>query len=45
MEKNTTQYYSKWRMCWIYFMDSYGNKYSPNKAELEEFKKYKYLLR
>jgi hypothetical protein len=45
MEKNTTQYYSKWRMCWVYFMDSYGNKYQPNNAELKEYKTFKYKLR
>jgi hypothetical protein len=40
-----TQYYSKWKKCWVYFMDSLGNKYMPNEAEIKEFIRFKYLLK
>lgn len=40
-----TQYYSKWRKCWVFFTDSLGNKYKPNKAVVKEFNKFKYKLR
>jgi phage pi2 protein 07 len=42
---NITQYFSKWRKCWVFFSDGKGNKYPPNESELKEFIKYKYKLR
>lgn len=43
--KKITQYFSKWRDCWVFFRDRNGNKYLPNKAELKELRKFKYKLR
>ena len=40
-----TQYYSKWRKCWVYFTDGFGNRFSPNKSEIYSMKKYKYKLK
>jgi hypothetical protein len=40
-----TQYYSKWRKCWVHFSDRYGVKYLPNKEEIAQFKKHGYKLR
>lgn len=45
LKKEITQYFSKWRKCWVYFQDRYGNKYKPNEGELNAFRKYEYQLR
>ena len=42
---NITQYFSKWRECWVFFENSLGNRYKPNEVEIKEFKKFKYKLR
>ncbi len=44
-EKKITQYFSKWRRCWVNFEDMSGNIYSPNEAEIKEYLKFKYKLR
>ena len=43
--KNITQLFSKWRKEWVYFSDSFGNKYTPNESEINEMKKFYYKLR
>ena len=40
-----TQYYSKWRKCWVYFTDMFGNKRIPNNEEVKQLLKYKYKLK
>ena len=42
---NITQYFSKWRKCWVFFTDRHGNKYMPNNGELNEYRKYNYKLK
>ena len=43
--KKHTQYFSKWRGCWVFFTDSLGNKYTPNTAEVNEFLKFNYKIK
>lgn len=43
--KQITQYFSKWRKCWVDFTDFFGNKRTPNEQEIKELIKYKYKLR
>ena len=45
LKKEITQYFSKWQKCWVYFADSFGNKYKPNEVEVKELTKFKYRLR
>jgi len=40
-----TQYYSKWRKCWVDFVNRFGNRYHPNEEEIKELKKHGYKLR
>ena len=44
-KKQITQYFSKWRECWVDFTDAFGNKRTPNLQEIKEFLEYKYQLR
>lgn len=44
-KKQITQYFSKWRKCWVDFTDHFGNKRTPNEQEIKELIKYKYKLR
>jgi len=47
MKKDTTitQYYSKWRKCWVNFKDSLKNDRIPNEVEIKEMRKFNYKLR
>ena len=44
-KKQITQYFSKWKKCWVFFYDGFGNKRTPNDHEVKELLKYKYKLR
>jgi len=44
-KNNITQYFSKWKKCWVYFKDGLDNKYKPNESEIKEHLKFKYKLR
>lgn len=43
--KQITQYYSKWRKCWVNFENSFGVPYKPNKEEIKKMKEFHYKLR
>jgi len=43
--KNYTQYFSKWRKCWVFFTDRFGNKRVPNKIEIKNLIRYQYQLK
>ena len=44
-KKQITQYFSKWRKCWVDFTDDLGNKRNPTDGEVKQLIKYKYRLR
>jgi len=42
---NITQYFSKWRECWVFFTTTMGYRYNPTDWEVEQMKKLKYKLK